>query len=187
MFCDMRTGNWGHGKPQAVPTVSSYTVIRVMTSHDACTSGTSRLLTVPSLQQLKMEALIPAPTDCEVRSKFIVSCARSMATHGSNKEMVRHWCRQIIAGRLQCMMRRAVGGYPSLQTILWSLCGNELWRIVASELQNSAVISRSLLHKIVTEHLLFRKIVCQMGAKATDSKTQSKAHGVGINISAAVP
>ena len=23
----MRTGNWGHGKPQAVPTVSSYTVV----------------------------------------------------------------------------------------------------------------------------------------------------------------
>ena len=26
VFCEMRTGNWGHGKPQAVPTVSSYTV-----------------------------------------------------------------------------------------------------------------------------------------------------------------
>ena len=39
----------------------------------ACTSGTSRVLTVASLQQLKMEALIPAPADCEVRSviKFL--------------------------------------------------------------------------------------------------------------------
>ena len=27
VFCDMRTGNWGHGKSQAVPTVSSYTVL----------------------------------------------------------------------------------------------------------------------------------------------------------------
>ena len=27
LFCDMRTGNWGHGKPQAVPTVCSYTVM----------------------------------------------------------------------------------------------------------------------------------------------------------------
>ena len=26
VYCDMSTGNWGHGKPQAVPTVSSYTV-----------------------------------------------------------------------------------------------------------------------------------------------------------------
>ena len=40
----------------------------MMTSHDACTSGTSRVLTVASLQRLKMEALIPAPADCEVRS-----------------------------------------------------------------------------------------------------------------------
>ena len=37
-----------------------------MTSHDACTSGTSRVLTVASLQRLKMEALTPAPTDCEL-------------------------------------------------------------------------------------------------------------------------
>ena len=39
---------------------------RVMTSHDVCTSGTSRVLTAPSLQRLKMELLIPAPADCEV-------------------------------------------------------------------------------------------------------------------------
>ena len=39
-----------------------------MMSHDACTSETSRVLTVASLQRLKMEALIPAPVDCEVRS-----------------------------------------------------------------------------------------------------------------------
>ena len=38
----------------------------VMTSYDACNSGTSRVLTVASLQRLKMEALIPAPADCEV-------------------------------------------------------------------------------------------------------------------------
>ena len=29
VFCDMCTGNWGHGKTQAVPTVSSYTVSQV--------------------------------------------------------------------------------------------------------------------------------------------------------------
>ena len=47
--------------------------IRVMTSHNTCTSGTSRVLTEASLQRLTMEALIPAPVDCEVRSmiKFL--------------------------------------------------------------------------------------------------------------------
>ena len=37
-----------------------------MTSFDACTSGTSRVLTLASLQRLKMEALIPASAECEV-------------------------------------------------------------------------------------------------------------------------
>ena len=36
-----------------------------MTSHDACTSGTSRVLTVASLQRLKIEAPTAVPTDCE--------------------------------------------------------------------------------------------------------------------------
>ena len=46
---------------------------RVMTSHDACTSGTFWVLTVASLQRLKMESHIPAPADCEVRclTKFL--------------------------------------------------------------------------------------------------------------------
>ena len=39
-----------------------------MSSHDTCISGTSRVLTVASLQRLKMGALIPAPANCEVRS-----------------------------------------------------------------------------------------------------------------------
>ena len=44
-----------------------------MTSHDAFISGTSRVLIVASLQRFKMEALIPAATNCEVRSviKFL--------------------------------------------------------------------------------------------------------------------
>ena len=36
---------------------------RVMMSHGACTSGTSRILTIASLHRLKMEILIPAPAD----------------------------------------------------------------------------------------------------------------------------
>ena len=42
--------------------------VRVMTLHNECTSETSRVLTVASLQRLKMEVFIPAPADCEVRS-----------------------------------------------------------------------------------------------------------------------
>ena len=68
---------------------------RLKTSHDACTSGTSRVLTVASLQRLKMDVLIPASADCDMRSVIVFDCtehsadrnsssaARSMATHGS--------------------------------------------------------------------------------------------------------
>ena len=41
---------------------------RVMMLHDAYASGTSRVLTIASLQWLKMEALVPVPADFEVRS-----------------------------------------------------------------------------------------------------------------------
>ena len=41
---------------------------RVMTSHNTCSSWTSRVLIVASLQRLKMVALIPTPANCEVRS-----------------------------------------------------------------------------------------------------------------------
>ena len=48
-------------------------------SYDAYTSGTSRGLTVPSLQQLKMEAVISAPADCEVQSVIKFLNAQSIA------------------------------------------------------------------------------------------------------------
>ena len=52
---------------------------RVMTLYDACTSGTFRVLIVVSLQWLKMEALIPAPADCEVQSMIKFLSAQSIA------------------------------------------------------------------------------------------------------------
>ena len=56
----------------ALPPAKSYSKltvhVRVMTSHDASTSGTSLVFTVASLQRLKLEALIVAPADYEVRS-----------------------------------------------------------------------------------------------------------------------
>ena len=51
----------------------------VMTSHDACTSGTSRFLTVASLQRLRLKALIPAPSDCELLSVIKILDAQSIA------------------------------------------------------------------------------------------------------------
>ena len=42
------------------------------TSHDACNSRTSHVLTIASLQRLKMEALIPTPADREVWSAIKV-------------------------------------------------------------------------------------------------------------------
>ena len=46
---------------------------RVTTTHDACTSGTFRVLTVASLQLLKLKALIPVPANSQVRfmTKFL--------------------------------------------------------------------------------------------------------------------
>ena len=49
-----------------------------MTPLDACTSGTSRILSVASLQRLKEEALIPALADCEVRSMIKFLTAQSI-------------------------------------------------------------------------------------------------------------
>ena len=84
-----------------------------MTSHDAFTRWTSRVLTVPSLQRLKMESLIPEPADCEVRSVITFLNAQSIASierrrqlcqvYGSNvimsKQMVRRWYREFTKGR----------------------------------------------------------------------------------------
>ena len=50
-----------------------------MASHDACNSGTCRVLTVPSLQRLKIEALSLATADCDVRSMINILNAQSIA------------------------------------------------------------------------------------------------------------
>jgi hypothetical protein len=58
------------------PTASKPYIAR---SDCACTNGTSCVLTVAALQLLKMEALIPAPADCEVRSVIKFLNAQSIA------------------------------------------------------------------------------------------------------------
>ena len=53
---------------------------RAITSHDACTSGIYRILTAASLQRMNIEALIPTPADCEVRSVIKSLNAQSIVT-----------------------------------------------------------------------------------------------------------
>ena len=129
-----------------------------MTLHYTSTSGTSWVLTVAFLQQLKMEALIPAPADCGMWSRMKFLNVQSIALIKIHHQL----CQVHGPNNLQqvdmCMMRTAVRGHPSLRMTLWSLCSNALWKNIASQLWNSAVISRSLLHKIVMEHILSRKL-----------------------------
>ena len=99
-----------------------------MISQDVCTSGTFRVLTVASLQRLKTEALIPAPTDCEVLSVIKFLNTQSIAPmeirrqqcqlygpNVMNKQMVRRWCRQFTAGR-QHVHDEERSGRPSIIT-----------------------------------------------------------------------
>ena len=60
---------------------------KVMVSHGSYTSGTSVFLTVASFRQLKMEALIPAPTDCEVQSMMKFLNAQSIAPIEIHRQM----------------------------------------------------------------------------------------------------
>ena len=91
--------------------------------------------------------------------------------------------RAAVADNLQqvvnmCTMKSAKGDHPSLRTTLWSLCGNALWRIIASQFWNYAVISRRFVaHYWIKCHgaPIFQKIVPQMGAKPTDTSTENKA------------
>ena len=53
--------------------------VYVIMSYDACTSGTSRVLLVASLERLKMEAFILAPADYEVRYVIKFLNAQSIA------------------------------------------------------------------------------------------------------------
>ena len=97
-----------------------------MTPYDACTSGISQILTVASLQRLKMEALNLAPSNCEVRSAIIFNA-------------------QIIAPKfISC----ASSQFP--------------------------MILRSLIHKIVTEYLLFGKLCTRWVPKQLTAENKAK-------------
>ena len=105
----------------------------IMTSHVACTSGTSRVLTVASLKRLKMEALSPAPIDYEVRSVIKVLNAQSIAPI----EILRQLSQESFPADLPLLVAQNIHGAPVIQ-----------------------------------------KVEC---AKANETSTQSKAHGVCID------
>ena len=112
---------------------------RIMTSHDSCTSGISRVLTVASLQRLRMETLIPAPADCEVRSVIKFLNSQSIAPIGIHRQL-----RQQSFPQIYC----------------------------------------SLLHKCITEQLLFRKLCARWVPKqlTPDHKAKRKESALIIVI-----
>ncbi|KAJ4438847.1 hypothetical protein ANN_14800 [Periplaneta americana] len=135
----------------------------------------SRLVPVAWQQWSEMEALIPSPAACEVRSVIKFFNAQSIAlieihrqlcqVYGSNimsKQMVRRWCRQFSEGR-QSVHDEERSGRPSLinddRLELVRQCIMEDRRFTITELSSHfPQISRSLLHEIVTKHLLFKKV-----------------------------
>ena len=97
---------------------------RVMTSLVACSSGTSRVLIVASLQRLKMEALIPALADCETRSCIKFLNAQSIApieihrqlclVYGQTRLEGQHISCRSSAGRCLIIIHPIVRTSPSL-------------------------------------------------------------------------
>ena len=76
--------------------------------HDACISGTCRALTVAPLQRLKMEALIPAPDDFEVRYLIKFLNAQSIAPI----EIHRHLCQQSVPQISRSLLYKTVTESP---------------------------------------------------------------------------
>ena len=94
---------------------------KVMTSHDACTIGTSQVLTVQLLQWLKMEAVIPVPADSEVRSVIKLLNAQSIAPIKIHRQLCQVYGHTLLDGQhISC--RSSVGRcliiiHPSARTL----------------------------------------------------------------------
>ncbi|KAJ4427740.1 hypothetical protein ANN_25393 [Periplaneta americana] len=143
-----------------------------------CQPDRSRLVPVAWQQWSEMEALIPSPAACEVRSVIKFFNAQSIApieihrqlcqVYGPNimsKQMVRRWCMQFTEGR-QIVHDEERSGRPSLindRVELVRQCIMENRRFTITELSSHfPQISRSLLHEIVTKHLLFKKVCARI-------------------------
>ncbi|KAJ4436264.1 hypothetical protein ANN_18895 [Periplaneta americana] len=144
----------------------------------------SRLVPVVWQQWSEMEALIPSLAACEVRSVIKFFNAQSIApieihrqlcqVYGPNimsKQMVRRWCRQFSEGR-QSVHDEERSERPSLinddRVEVMRQCIMENRRFTITELSSHFPhISRSLLHEIVTKHLLFKKVCARTKFKQT--------------------
>ena len=147
-----------------------------------CTSGTFWVLTVASLQRLKMESLIPAPADSEVQSVLKFLDAQSIVPIEIPQ------LRQVYG--LNVMSKQTVCSVCMMSTVTshpWP-CGACAW----------THFGESLLHNYGTQQLFAAPCCTKLwwstcrsencvpcGSKATDTRTQSKVHAVSIDICAA--
>ncbi|KAJ4428146.1 hypothetical protein ANN_24160 [Periplaneta americana] len=130
--------------------------------NDSCASRKSRLVPVAWQQWSEMEALIPSPAACEVRSVIKFFNAQSIApveihrqlcqVNGPimSKQVVRCWCRQFSEGR-QSVHDEERSGRPSLinddRVELVRQCIMDNRRFTITELSSHfPQISRYLLH-----------------------------------------
>jgi transposase len=105
-----------------------------------------------------------------------------------SEQMVRHWCRQFSAAGRQSVHDEKRSGRPSIITDdlveLVRECIMENLRFTITELSSHFPL---LVGRNCHGAPGVQEIVRQVGAEATDTRTQNKAHGVSIDISAAVP
>ncbi|KAJ4444773.1 hypothetical protein ANN_06570 [Periplaneta americana] len=140
-----------------------------------CQPDRSRLVPVAWQQWSEMEALIPSPAACEVYGLNIMS-----------KQMVRRWCRQFSEGR-QSVHDEERSGRPSLINDdcveLVRQCIMENRRFTITELSSHfPQISRSLLHEIVTKHLLFKKVCARWVPKNLTPEHKMQCLGAALTF-----
>ncbi|KAJ4426958.1 hypothetical protein ANN_26757 [Periplaneta americana] len=146
-----------------------------------------------------MEALIPSPAACEVRSVTKFFNVQSIApieihrqlcqVYGPNimsKQMVRRWCRQFSEGR-QSVHDEERSGRPYLinddRVELMRQCIKENRRFTITELSSHfRQISRSLLHEIVTKHLLFKKVCARWLPKNLTPEHKMQRFGAALTF-----
>ncbi|KAJ4436753.1 hypothetical protein ANN_16885 [Periplaneta americana] len=159
----------------------------------------SRLVPVAWQQWSEMEALIPSPAACEVRSVIKFFNAQRIApieihrqlcqVYGPkimSKQMVRRWCRQFSEGR-QSVHDEERSGRPSLinddRVELVRQCIMENHRFTITEPSSHFPhMSRSLLHEIVTKHLLFKKVYARWVPKNLTPEHKMQRLGAALTF-----
>lgn len=150
-------------------------------------------------QWYEMEALIPSPAACEVRSVIKFLNAQSIApidihrqlcqVYGPNimsKQMVRRWCRQFSEGRQSVHDEERIGRPSLVNDDLLELVRQRIIenrRFTLTDLSSHfPQISRSLLHEIVTKHLLFKKVSARWVPKNLTPEHKKKRLGAALTF-----